>query len=101
MHPQLNLTHVLKGEEMTPNDLEILIHCYVSPEEHPRINAPAVMESIGKFVDDDILEERITDGDKMLFKVTEKGVAFLRMILSTPYPIKVWINPRQVGKEAT
>ena len=24
---------------MTPNDIEILIHCYVSPTEHPRYHA--------------------------------------------------------------
>ena len=38
------------GQGMTPNDLEILIHYYVSPSEHPRAGAPAVDESCTRMV---------------------------------------------------
>lgn len=34
---------------MTPNDLEVLIHFYVSPHHHPRRDAPAVKDAIAKW----------------------------------------------------
>ena len=74
---------------MTPNDLEILIHCNVCPEPHPRLHALAVEESIRNFIRDGILEV----GEKEnTFKTTEKGRAWLQMILKTPYPALVWVD---------
>lgn len=69
---------------MTPNDLEVLIHCYVSPERHPRIDAPAVREAIKKFIRDGIIDER--------HRTTEKGEAWLELILRVPYPKKAYVD---------
>jgi len=74
---------------MTPNDLEILIHYYVSNEPHPRLNAPAVQHSIEKFVLDGIFKLYVI-GNKT--RITEKGKAWLKTILSVPYPQKVWVD---------
>jgi hypothetical protein len=76
---------------MTPNDLEILIHYYVSPAPHPREEAPAVRESVKMFLTLHVLE--VVDYG---FRVTEKGQAWLRLILATPLPVcgKRWIDPR-------
>jgi hypothetical protein len=32
--------------EMTPNELEVLIHCHVSPATHPRADASAVNQAL-------------------------------------------------------
>jgi len=36
---------------MSPNDIEILIHCHTSPIRHPRHNAPAVIQALDDFVE--------------------------------------------------
>ena len=74
---------------ITPNDLEILIHCYCRPEEHPRISAPAVQETIKRFMEDGIIKR---DQNNEYFITTGKGTAWLRSILSVPYPTQVWID---------
>lgn len=35
---------------MTPLEIEVLLHCFVSPDPHPRLYAPAVREAIERFV---------------------------------------------------
>ena len=76
---------------MSPNDLEVLIHCYVSPNVHPRTGAPAVDEAIHKFLKDGIF---CTTEEKYVYRVSSKGQAWLNMILSTPYPQERWVDPR-------
>lgn len=76
----------------SPLEIELLFHCYVSPERFPRIGAPAVVEALLRFKVDGILQNRGPDTD-LLFEVTEKGKAWIEMILSTPYPVSVWMSP--------
>ncbi len=74
---------------LTPNDLEILIHCHVSPTLHPNINAPAVRETIDRFVKDGIIESSYEGG---YYNTTEKGKAWLTIILQTPHPREAWVD---------
>lgn len=77
---------------ITPNDLDVLIHCYVSPEVHPRIHAPAVKDTIRWFLQEDIIEA----GDKLnVYTTTDKGVAWLKEILEVPMPVKRWVIPER------
>ena len=90
-----------KEPMMTPNHLDILIHYYTAPGDHPRIDAPAVEQAVEEFVSDGILWE---DRDKIRmgnrpsncgkYCITEKGRVWLLMILKTPYPTlkKIWID---------
>jgi len=71
----------------TPNDIEVLLHYYVSPVEHPRCTAPAVMATTSRYITDGILQH--SEGS---FVVTEKGAAWLKMILNVPYPTLAWID---------
>jgi len=87
------LEHVKREEgknEMSPNDLEILIHCYCHPEPHPRINAQAVQETLTRFLEDGIIKGLGPNSD--LFVTTHKGAAWLQAILKTPYPRQVWVD---------
>lgn len=79
---------------MTPNDIEILIHCHVCQLVHPRISAPAVSESITQFCIDGILA--VADERSGTFKTTDKGNALMRSLCDTPYPEQAWID--QTGK---
>ena len=79
---------------MTPNDLEILIHCNCFAEVHPRSHTPAVKGSITQFVFDGILERRPEYLCLDIYKLTEKGRAWFEMILETPYPTLVWVDSR-------
>ena len=86
----------------TPNDIEVLLHYYVSPEPHPRVEADAVRQTIGRYLKEGILEEdkegTFVEGTKKLncYCVTDKGKAWLRLILSVPYPKQAWVG--QDGK---
>jgi DNA-binding PadR family transcriptional regulator len=73
----------------TPNDIEILIHCHCRPEVHPRIDAPAVQETMKRFIVDGIIEQYKTE---KYFITTEKGDAWLKLILQVPYPKQAWVD---------
>jgi len=74
---------------LTPNGLEILIHYHVCNFQHPRFDAPAVQEAIDKFIALDVLK-RITNQ----YYLTRKGKVWLQMILETPCPEPIFIDPR-------
>jgi len=80
---------------MTPNDLEILIHCHVCALVHPRYNAPAVREAIDGFLEDGIIEPSNQYIQSNCFTTTTKGQIWLEMILETPHPDLKWAEPRK------
>ena len=73
---------------MTPNDIEVLIHCHTSPTVHPRIVAPAVAEAIEGFVRHGILEQRDGNG----YNTTERGQALMEVLCATPFPVEAWVD---------
>jgi len=76
---------------MTPNDIEILIHCYVSPVKHPRFeHIEAVLQSF----ESDELVIHVADG---VYQTTRKGEAHVRQLCSLPIPELKFI--RYDGKE--
>ena len=76
---------------MTANDVDVLIHYYVCASDHPRVNAPAVRESINMFLNDKIFEE-VGEG---AYQTTLKGNAFVRRILDVKYPELKWTYERE------
>jgi len=77
---------------MTPNDIEVLLHHYVSPRVHERIDAPAVVESIEQFIKDGLMVAS-SQGDSG-YGVTDKGIFLVKMLCSTPVPVESFIDPR-------
>jgi hypothetical protein len=73
---------------MTPNDIEVLIHCYVSPAPHPRADAGAVAESIANFIVEGLI---IEDADGS-YSVTTRGKAHIKQLCSTPFPVEGWVD---------
>ena len=76
---------------MSPSDIEILIHYYVSPSVHPRIEAPAVKESVYRFVVNEVLEEEFGTGIEH-YNITEKGKALITLLCRTELPTSRWVD---------
>ncbi len=65
---------------MTPNDIEILIHCYVSPVKHPRYDAnKGILEGF-------VVDGLVVDKCNGVFHTTEKGAAHIRQLCDLPLP---------------
>lgn len=82
---------------ITPNDLDVLIHYYTTPGHHPRLWAPGVWDAVNKFIRDGVLVNPSGEAvqlDACGLVVSEMGVAWLKLMLNTPYPIQKWVDPR-------
>lgn len=84
---------------MTPYMLEILFHHHCSRAPFPRENAPAYTETVDELVLLGVLE-RIEFG---FIQSTDRGKAYIEMILTTPLPEMGLYDPRTgklVGRQA-
>ena len=75
-----------------PMAIEVLLHYHYSPLSHPQIHAPVVKQAIERFVKDGIF--MYDTGKDNQYRLTQKGTAWLNMILNTPYPEQQWIDSR-------
>ena len=73
---------------MTLNDLEILIFYHVCRSEHPRIDSPAVQESLQNLLRYDL----ISYVHHSIYETTSRGKAWLKLILETPLPRMAWVD---------
>jgi hypothetical protein len=71
---------------MTPNDIEILIHCYVSPGRHPRYDSNRRV--FQKFITDGLVVFK----DEGIYQTTEKGAAHVHQLCSLPLPVKQFVG---------
>ena len=84
---------------MTPNGIEVLIHCHVCPLPHPRRDAPAVEEELRSLKLNGLIEER--PGTNDVFITTARGRAHIEQLCSTPWPVQAWIGAdgKRLGDE--
>lgn len=75
---------------LSPNDIEVLIHCHCRPEPHPRLDAPAVRDAINRFLHFGII--KISGKD--MYNTTDRGDALMMMLCRTPFPESIWVDPR-------
>lgn len=73
---------------MTPNDIEVLIHCYCRTGVHPRIDAPAVEECIKDFLSNELIE-KVADNE---YRTTLRGVSHITQLCDLKLPILKWTN---------
>lgn len=73
---------------MTPNDIDVLLHCFVSPSVHPRLDAPAVQETIARFIEQDLIT-RVTGS---VYKTTSRGNAHVQQLCNLPLPTSAWLD---------
>ena len=86
--------------QLTPNDINVLLHYHTCPDSHPRISAPAIQSAVYKFIEDGILEE-FNNEHHVNYKIrtTDRGRKFVDMLCETPYPEKRWIDPREIKED--
>lgn len=83
---------------MSPLFINILLHIYSRPEQIEDLDYPAQQDCIRNMLLDDLIvinpaEVPELDHD---FKITDKGIAFVKMICSTPQPVLLYIDPRKL-----
>ena len=78
---------------MTPNDIEVLLHCHVSPESHPRKDAPAVAQALKMLYANDLIMPDVKGGPGC-FNTTERGQKHIQQLCELPWPTKrvLWVN---------
>jgi hypothetical protein len=81
--------------KFTPSDIEVLIHCHCFAEPHPRLEAPAIKDTIRCFLKEDLI---VPDNTKEhIFWTTDKGKKLIDMLCETPLPVlyQGWKDPRE------
>jgi len=80
---------------MTPNDIEILIHCHVSPSQHPRQGSAAVKNSIEGLLCAGLIQRDEQESEKheqAIYCSTKRGRAHIKQITQLPLPRAVWVD---------
>lgn len=72
----------------SPNTIEVLLHCHVSPEAHPRAGAPAVDDALSLLFSSGAIEYA---GSKV-WKTTRLGAAWVRALGKVPVPTTAFID---------
>lgn len=73
---------------MTPNSIEVLIHCFVSQERHPRFGTPAVREAIDYLERNELIVPDYPQRE--IYRTTGKGEAHLRQLCALRFPTLAW-----------
>jgi hypothetical protein len=85
----------MSGRQWSPMDLNIILHHYVTTEPFPN-RSTTYAEKVITLVKSGLLKR--TDGD--VPELTEMGFHFVELLLSTPRPKLVFIDPN-TGKAIT
>lgn len=81
---------------MTPHDLKILIHHYVSPERHENWNSPAYKVAVDSMIQAGILVSKengyADDYVPSNLALSDRGMVYMEHILTRPWPTEkvVW-----------
>ena len=85
---------------ITPFELKILLHIYAIADVLPEWDIPLTRDTVAVFLQDGIIKTpRVWSADHaeippQQFSLSERGNAWVEMILSTPYPVHRWADPR-------
>lgn len=71
-----------------PSNIEVLLHCHVTPGPHPRAGAPAVEEALDFFMRLGAIEP---DGRRG-HRTTALGIAWVKALCRTPMPRRVYVD---------
>lgn len=71
----------------TVSNIEVLLHCHVSPEPHPRLNAPAVQEGLELLLHHKLIEH--AGYGVNVFMTTSKGKALVERLKSVSLEVAV------------
>lgn len=79
---------------MTPNNIDVLLHCHTTAGPHPRIEAGAVKEALAWMHRELVIKVDPEDygTEHHGYRTTEKGAAWVRALCSVPCPAAAWID---------
>lgn len=80
---------------MSPLEVEILLHYFYSPNDHPNVDAPAVQSAITGFVKKGLLEPTETGVTKWRGNLKALTI-YVNAVCSVPLPKQVWIIEKPV-----
>ena len=83
--------------KFSPCDIEVLLHCYYSPEIHPRVDTPAVQSSYGNLILCGLIVPQCfmvgADTTNLNgYETTERGRAHVKQLCSLPLPSSAWVD---------
>jgi hypothetical protein len=83
----------------SPLKIETVLKAHYLAELRFNEDYDSLYDVVSQLMRDDILILKHIKGsenwyDRGYYVLTEKGKAFVDMILNTPYPVKVWADPR-------
>jgi hypothetical protein len=73
---------------MTPNGIEVLLHCHTSPTPHPRVEARAVRDALAMLEDDGM----IVSAPGTTYTTTSRGAAHVKQLCRLSLPTQAWIG---------
>ena len=91
----------MSGRHWTPYQIEIMLHHYCSGGKFPRWTAPGYEGTVSELVVRGLLNPHATHTtaeDDSGIAVTDLGRCFVEMLLQTPLPRHIFVDPR-TGKE--
>ena len=82
---------------MTPFEIRILLHYYVSPDEPEERDAPIFVETIRRFLVEGLIEQH-PDCDETCsrcrkYQTTARGDAYCEALKRVPLPVQAWLIP--------
>lgn len=84
--------------QISPAQLNFLLHCYYSPTRYQYVDSPLVKELIPQWIAADIItaNKPYKEGLEQLdtYRVTDRGKAWVLDILSVPMPEACWKSKR-------
>jgi len=90
---------LMKRNLHSPLKIETVLKAHYLPEFRLNRDYDSLSDVVSQLILDDILFLKNIKGsenwyDRGYYVLTEKGKAFVEMILNTPYPIQSWTDPR-------
>lgn len=83
-------------ENLTPFEIQFLLHCYYSPNPWPDSNAR--QDAIDRFEAEALLFFYANTSDGPVYRLTPRGKALVQMLCATPFPVESWADPREARR---
>lgn len=75
----------------SPNNIEVLLHYFLDPAAHPRIEAPAVRDATNMLLREGCIE-RWPEGAIARYRTTPLGAAWVKALCNAELPRAVYID---------
>ena len=82
---------------MSPLEIEVALHYFYSPNDHPDIDVPGYQQALANFLDNGMLVARDMAEDSQAeaskYKSTDRLRVYCEALKKVPLPVKKWVIP--------